>query len=176
MTRQRPTATVIGAWCVLLAASATIRAQVRFDAVAREAVAAVPGLEILSVRDQALGSCYTLFLFQPQSPAPVTAPVDSTTLDAAVAERNRRLDALSANLQRLVETQRVVTVPNPLRYQFDGEKALADFEQVARETGLARVDARLAEIATTPRLAVAGPTSGPAVPAVANTFTSTGQP
>ena len=176
MTERRRTAAAIGASCALLAASATVQAQTRFDSVAREAVAAVPGLEVVSVRDLALGSCYTLFLFQPQSPAPVTAPVDSTTLDAAVAKRDRRLDALSADLQRLVETQRTVTIPNPLRYQFDGEKALADFEQIAREAILARVDARLAEIAAAPRLAVTGPSRCPSVPPVAEAFTSAGQP
>jgi len=176
MTGKRYGVAAIGASCALLAVSATVQAQARFDAVTREAVAAVPGLEVVSVRDLALGSCYTLFLFQPQSPTPVTAPVDSTTLDAAVAERNGRLDALSADLQRLVETQRTVTVSNPLRYQFDGEKALADFERVAREAMLARVDARLAEIAAAPRLAVAGPSRCPSVPPVAETFTSAGQP
>ena len=176
MTERRRTAAAIGASCALLAASTAVQAQARFDSVARETVAAVPGLEVVSVRDLALGSCYTLFLFQPQSPAPVTAPVDSTTLDAAVAKRDRRLDALSADLQRLVETQRIVTISNPLRYQFDGEKALADFERIAREAILARVDARLAEIAAAPRLAVAGPSRCPSVPPVAETFTSAGQP
>ena len=176
MTERRRTAAAIGASCALLAATTAVQAQARFDSVAREAVAAVPGLEVVSVRDLALGSCYTLFLFQPQSPAPITTPVDSMTLDAAVAERDRRLDALSADLQRLVETQRTVTVPNPLRYQFDGEKALANFEQIAREAILARVDARLAEIAAAPRLAVAGPSRCPSVPPVAETFTPAGQP
>jgi hypothetical protein len=118
MTERRRTAAAIGASCALLAASATVQAQARFDSVAREAVAAVPGLEVVSVRDLALGSCYTLFLFQPQSPAPVSAPVDSTTLDAAVTARDGRLDALSADLQRLVETQRAVTPRSAISSRF----------------------------------------------------------
>jgi len=173
---KRQMAVTMGALCVLLAANATLQAQARFDSVAREAVAEVPGLEVVSLRDQALGNCYTLFLFQPRSPAPVAAPVDSAALDAAVAERDRRLDALSADLQRLVETQRVVTTPNPLRYHFDGEKVLADFEYLVREAILARVDARLAEIATAPRLAVAGPVRCLSAPPAAEPFTSAGRP
>jgi hypothetical protein len=160
---------------VLLAAGGVVQAQTRFDSVTRDTVAALPGLEVVSVRDRALGDCYTLFLFQPPSPAPVVAPVDSTTLDAALAERDRRLDALSADLQRHVETLRVVTVPSPLRYYFDGLKSLVDFEQLAQEAMLARVDARLAEIAMAPRLAVAGPVRCPSVPA-AKAFTPVGQP
>ena len=175
MTGKRYGVAAIGAWCAVLAAGATVQAQTRFDSVAREAVPAVPGLEVVSVRDLALGSCYTLFLFQPQSSAPVIAPLDSATLDAAVAERDRRLDALSAGIQRLIEAQRTVTIPNPLRYQFEVEKALADFEQVARQAILARVDARLAEIAASPRLAVAGPSRCPSMP-VAGAFAPGGQP
>jgi hypothetical protein len=160
---------------VRLAAGGVVEAQTRFDWVTGGTVAAVPGLEVVSVRDRALGDCYTLFLFQPQSPAPVIAPIDSTTLDAALAERDRRLDALSADLQRQVETQRIVTVPSSLRHHFDGQKALVDFEHVAQEAILARVDARLAEIATAPRLAVAGPVSCPLVPP-AEAFTTAGRP
>ena len=176
MTRTRNTTAAIGALCALLAAGATLEAQARFESVTREAVAEVPGLEVVSVRDRALGSCYTLFLFQPLAAAAVTAPVDSPTLEEAAAERDRRLDAIGADLQRLGTTQMKVTVPNSLQHQFDGEKALADFEQVAREAILARVEARLAEIATAPRLAVAGPTRCPSVGAVAETFTPAGRP
>jgi hypothetical protein len=176
MTRTRCSVAATIAVSVLLAAGGAAQAQARFDSVTRDTVAAVPGLEVVSVRDRALGNCYTLFLFQPQSPAPVTAPVDSTTLDAALAERDRRLDALSADLQRQVETQRIVTVPSSLRHHFDGQKALADFEHVAQEAIVARVDARLAEIATAPRLAVAGPVRCPSVSPEAEVFTPAGQP
>jgi methyl coenzyme M reductase subunit C-like uncharacterized protein (methanogenesis marker protein 7) len=73
-----------------------------------------------------------------------------------------------------LETQRTVTVPNPLRYQFDGLRALADFEQVAREAILARIDARLAEIAAVPRLAVAGPSRCPSAAPAAEPLTPGG--
>jgi hypothetical protein len=176
MTRTRCTVAATIGVSVLLAAGGVVQAQARFDSVIRDTVPAVPGLEVVSVRDRALGNCYTLFLFQPQSPAPVTAPVDSTTLDAALAERDRRLDALSADLQRQVETQRIVTVPSSLRHHFEGQKALVDFEHVAQEAIVARVDARLAEIATAPRLAVVGPVRCPSVSPEAEAFTPAGQP
>jgi hypothetical protein len=162
--------------CALLAGAGAVQAQARFDSVTREAVAAVPGLEVLTVRDRALESCYTLFLFQPPSPAAVAPPVDSTTLAAAAAERDSRLDALSADLQRTALNQRPGLVPSPLRYQFEGEKVLADFEQVAREAILARLDARLTAIAAAPRLAVAGPLRCPAVPPVAEAAAPAGRP
>ena len=157
MIGERHTAAAVGALCVLIAAGATVQAQQRFDAVAREMLAPVPGLEVVVVHDRALGNCYTLFLFQPPSSAPDTARADATTVEAALAERDRQLDALSADHHRLATAQQTVTVSNPLRYQFEGQKVLADFEQLAREAILARVDARLAEIAAAPRLAVAGP-------------------
>jgi hypothetical protein len=166
----------MGALCLLLALNATLKAQARFDYVTREAVAAVPGLEVINVRDRAFGSCYTLFLFQPQLMASVTAPVDAQSVLAAAAERDRRLDAVSAELHRLETTQKMVTVQNPLQQQLDGQKALADFEQVAREAILARIDARLAEIATAPRLAVAGPVPCSSVPPAAGPFTPAGRP
>jgi hypothetical protein len=173
MSEQRPTVAAVVALFALFASGVTAQAQGRFDAVAREAVAAVPGLEVVSVRDRALGSCYTLFLFQPQLVAPVTGLIDAQTVVAAAAERDRRLDAVSAELHRLETTQKMVTVQNPLQHQLDGQKALADFEQVAREALLARVDARLAEIAAAPRLAVAGPLP---CPPAAQAFTPAGRP
>ena len=173
---KRQTVATTGALCLLLALNATLKAQAHFDHVTRDAVAAVPGLEVVTLRDQALGSCYTLFLFQPQSVAPVTAPVDAQSIVAAATERDRRLDAVSAELHRLETTQKMVTVQNPLQHQLDGQKALADFEQVAREAILARIDARLAEIATAPRLAVAGPVPCPSVPPAAEAFTPAGRP
>jgi hypothetical protein len=45
-----------------------------------------------------------------------------------------------------------------------------------REAILARVDARLAEIATAPRLAVAGPVRCLSAPPAAEPFTSAGRP
>src|SRR4029450_3857501 len=45
-------------------------------------VVAVPAREGVSVRDRALGTCYTLFLLQPQSVAPVTPPIDARTVVA----------------------------------------------------------------------------------------------
>lgn len=176
MREERPTVAAVVALCALFAAGVTAQEQGRFDRVAREAVAAVPGLEVVSVRDRALGSCYTLFLFQPQLVAPVAAPSDAQTVVAAAAERDRRLDAVSAELHRLETTQKMVTVQNPLQHQLDGQKALADFEQVAREAILARVDARLAEIATAPRLAVAGPSRCPSAAPEAEPLAPGGQP
>jgi hypothetical protein len=161
--------------CVLLAAGA-VGAQARFESVAHEAVAGVPGLEIVIVHDRTVSSCYTLFLFQPRTRGTLTAPVDAATLDAAAAERNRRLDALSADVQGMVETVRAGIVPNPLRSQLDGQKVLADFEQVAREAMLTRIDARLAEIAAALRLAVAGPTRCQAMPPVADPLPPGGRP
>ena len=130
-------------------------------------VAPVPGLEVVVVHDRALGTCYTVFLLQPPSSATDTARADAATVEAALAERDRRLDVLSGELQRLVTTQRTVTVSNPLRYQFEGQKVLADFEQVAREAPLARVDARLAEIAGSTTAGGAGPSRCAPAPHVA---------
>lgn len=50
----------------------------------------------------------------------VMRPVDSTT--PAAAERDRRLDALSADRQRMGENPRAGLVPSPLRYEFDARR------------------------------------------------------
>ena len=127
MIGERNTAAAVGALCALIATGTTVQAQARFDVGTREMVAPVPGLEVVVVRDRTLGSCYTLFLLQPASlsPAPDGAPADATTVEAALAERNRRFDVITADYQRLVLSQQTVTVSNPLQYQFEAEKALA---------------------------------------------------
>jgi hypothetical protein len=47
--------------------------------------------------------------------------------------------------------------PDSLKYQWEGQKAQAEFEHVLREAELAPVQALLDQIAGAPRLAVAGP-------------------
>jgi hypothetical protein len=157
--RQRPVA--IGAICAILAVSATAEAQQRFEHVTQEVIASVAGLEIISLRDKALDSCYTVFLLRPPPPAQPIAPVESTMIQSAAAERDRKLDALGAELARASETQRPGVATHALAYQFAGEKAIDDFAQLLQQALFATLDARLAEIAAAVKLAVTGPSPCP---------------
>jgi hypothetical protein len=67
---------VLGA---LLVASAGVGAQDRFQLVTRDVVAAVPGLEIVRLRDSALSACYTLFIVRSPAAALVAPLVEPTS-------------------------------------------------------------------------------------------------
>src|SRR5436190_23974097 len=107
----------IGIGCALLAGAAPVRAQARFEAVSRDAVVVLPSLEIVTVRDNALNVCYTIFMMEAPPPARTLAPVEPVAVDVAEAERDRRLSELSADLQRALVNNAPGTLgPDVLKY------------------------------------------------------------
>lgn len=137
-----------------LMAGASLHAQARFEALTHDQVAGAPGLEIVTVRDQALKVCYTLFVIDgaPPGQGALVEPV----VDDAVAQRDRRLSDLSAEYERSLSTATPGTLgPNVLKFEWEGQKAQSDYERAVRERELARIEARL--IASARKLAVSGP-------------------
>src|SRR4051812_1085874 len=63
---------------VLLLTAVPLLAQSRFEALTQETITHASGLRIVTVRDNALGTCYTLFIMEPAGGAPqpsqATAP------------------------------------------------------------------------------------------------------
>ena len=156
----------IAAWgaAVVLAASAPAHAQ-RFTAVGREAVTAIPGLEIVTLRDAVLNVCYTLFMLEPTlQPSPVTIP-DSRSLQELADERDRRLAALLAEHERQQYAPVPGFVPNSLRYAWEGTRVQGEFDRALRDKELNRLEEQLARLAAAPRLTVTGP--APCAPAAA---------
>ena len=157
MSSCRASRIVAGVLCALLAGGAAIAAETRFEVSSRETVAAVPGLQIVTVRDNVLKACYTLFIVEPVRQAGTATRTESTVPEAA-AERDRQLSALSADYERaLVAAMPGTLGPNALRYEWEGDKVQSDYELRLRERELTRLEEQIAQIATAPRLAVAGP-------------------
>jgi hypothetical protein len=139
----------------VIACATSIGAQVRFEALTREPVAGAPGLEVVTIRDQALMVCYTVFVIDGAPPGQI-APSEPATFDDAVAQRDRRLSDLSSEFERSLSTAVPGTLgPNVLKFEWEGQKAQSDYERALRERELARLEARL--IVGARKLAVTGP-------------------
>ena len=147
-----------GAVCVLLAGAATVRAQGRFEALSRERVAGAADVEIITVRDKTLNTCYSLFLLNTATPALNPAQIAAPTAEDAAIERDHRLSELSTAFER-ARSSVVAGAPGPdwLKYQWEGQKAQNEFERVVREKNLARLETQIRQIAEAPKLAVSGP-------------------
>jgi hypothetical protein len=138
----------------------------RFDAARRETVAAIQGLDVVTIRDTVLNACYTLFIMESvvQPVRPVRA--DPASLQDLAEERDRRLSALLVEYER---SQYAAVpgfpVPNPLRYAWEGDKVQGEYERRLRDKETNRLEEQLAQIASAPRLAVTGPVPCGAPPA-----------
>lgn len=162
MTMRHGTAVGAGALGALLIAAAAGSAQARFETVGRDTVAAVPGLQILTIKDNVQNGCYTVFLVEAARPAPSPPADDTRTVADAAAKRDQRLQELITEYERGQATLTAGTVvADPLRYALEGQKAQIEFESALRLNELARLEERLDRIAAAPRLAVSGPSPCP---------------
>jgi hypothetical protein len=67
-------------------------AQPRFELLTRDKIAAVSGLQIITIRDNQLAACYTIFVLE--SPAPTPPPSLEPTIAAPSAEELEKADVL----------------------------------------------------------------------------------
>jgi hypothetical protein len=143
--------------CALFTGGAELRAQGRFVAVTRDAITAVPGLQIVTIRDTVQEACYVLFMIEGARP-PTQPHAESATLEAAAALRDQRLWELSTDFERaLYAPVPAVPAPNMLKYEWEGQKAQSEFDRAFLGSEFARLEDWLAQIAKAPRLAVSGP-------------------
>jgi hypothetical protein len=140
----------------VLADSPAMLAQ-RFDAAKREAVTAIPGLDVVTIRDTSLNVCYTLFILEPAVQPAASAPADARSIQDLAHERDRQLAAVIAEYER----SQYATVPGfpvpTLRYSWEGTRVQSEYERKLREKDASRLEEQLAHLASVPRLAVAGP-------------------
>lgn len=164
MSKRQALLVGASALCALLTGGAELRAQGRFVAVTRDEITAVPGLQVVTIRDTVQEACYVLFMIEGARP-PTIQPPEFATLEAAAALRDQRLQELSTEFERaLYAPVPAVPAPNTLQYEWEGQKAQSDFDRAFLRSEFARLEDWLAQIAAGPRLAVSGPAPCGATP------------
>jgi hypothetical protein len=158
MSRRQALLVGASALCALLTGGAELRAQGRFVAVTRDTITAVPGLQIVTIRDTVQEACYVLFMIEGAQPPTIQPPADFATLEAAAALRDHRLQELSTEFERaLFAPVPAVPAPNRLQFEWEGQKAQSEFDRVFLKSEFARLEDWLVLIAHGPKLAVSGP-------------------
>ena len=126
--------------------------------VTRDALSAVPGLQIITIRDSVQEACYVLFMIEGARSATIQPQADLANLEAAAARRDSRLQELSTSFEHaLYAPIPAVPAPNMLKYEWEGQKAQSAFDQAFLASQLSRLEDWLVQIAQGPRLAVSGP-------------------
>jgi len=109
-------------------------AQSRFELLGRDAVAAVTGLTVYTIRDGVTASCYMLFVLDPaQSPAPSPAEEVLTPEQlerARVAQLLR--DAIAERNRRIVDLRSRSTSMWTVQYETLLQQIDSDYEQTVR--------------------------------------------
>lgn len=100
MLRRLPLRMTIGASLLVVIAASPVYAQARFELLTRDTVAAVSGLQILTIRDSRLSACYTVFVFAPLSTVP-TEPSPSAEAIARAEVLRQIRDATAKREQQL---------------------------------------------------------------------------
>jgi hypothetical protein len=143
---------------VCLGAAPVLSAQSRFEAVTRDAVSGIPGLQAVIIRDNVLHTCYTAFVVEGSPPIANGAPTESSNLQAAAAARDRQLEDLSATFEGAVWNQIPGTPnPNPLRYQWEATKIQDAFNLTVLDQEITRLERRLERIVDQPRVVSVSP-------------------
>jgi hypothetical protein len=143
---------VIG--CALLSA-APVGAQTRFEAIAQSAIAGVPALQIVTIRDHVLNACYVVFVNEPARPSGSAVATELPDVQAAVTARDERL----ADLLRTFDQDRSVFAgtisPNPFKYQWQADIAQQNLAWTVLARAFGRIEQRLDRLADAARIAIA---------------------
>ena len=123
-----------------LGVAATVEGgQSRYEAIDRSNVTGVPGLRIINIRDNALRTCYAVFLAD-SIDSDNASRSELTELHSAVNARDQRLvDLLSAFEQDRSVFAGTMT-PNPLKYEWQANTAQVDFALSALNNMFARLE------------------------------------
>jgi hypothetical protein len=146
--------------------TATFSAQGRFAVVGDDLVGYVSGLRILTIRDNATGSCTMLFVLDPglsgalsdRSSPPASPPPQemATARDHRLAELRATLDAVSNPLAAGLPP------PSPLAFDWEADKANTEYLAAALDHAIARLEARLDRIVQPLQLVSSAPGPCPA--------------
>jgi len=129
-----------GVFACLTIAATIESGQSRFETTDRSDIREMPGLTIVNVRDNALKTCYAVFIAAFDDPRGRDNHIDVTDIRAAMALRDRRL----AELLSAFEGERSVVAgtpaPNPLRYDWQADAAQVEFALAALNNTFARIE------------------------------------
>lgn len=137
MTGRRSMAAAV---LILCLAAADLAAQERFGIVRQQAIAEVSGLRVITVRDGASDTCYTLFMLE-GSVAPAGVPAPPVSDEAAAQSLRRIRDAAAKRDRQLAELKertetRAAPIFDPTRTSglFEAERRKIDdeYDQVLR--------------------------------------------
>jgi hypothetical protein len=131
--------------------------QSRFEALDRSEINGVPGLRIMSVRDNVLKTCYAVFVAELADPGAVADRIEYTDIGKAMAVRDQRLGDLLAGFERERGAIPGTIAPNPLRYQWPADSAQVEFALTALNNAFARIEQELIRASRTAITAVPQP-------------------
>lgn len=136
------TGRLIGAGVIAcLAMAGTIAGgQSRYEAIARNDVTGAPGLRIVNVRDNALKTCFAVFIAESTDPAPSSDRIELTELHNAVAARDQRLAELLAAFDQDRGAIPGTLAPNPFRYEWQADNAQMEFALTRLNNMFARLE------------------------------------
>jgi hypothetical protein len=126
--------------------------QSRFETLSHDAIPEVSGLQVVTVRDNALGACYVVFVMEPERTIGTVGHVEPPNLRAAAAALDARLADLSASFEQWRSEVPGTMAPNPLRYQWEATKAQHAFDLAAIQVAFDRLERRLDLLSDAPRL------------------------
>ena len=142
-------------------ARSSVFAQQRFVPIGHDPVAVVPGLQIVTLRDNAAqNACYEVWVVEP--PVAAAQPASPAAVDAAAQLRDQRMQALSAEFDRAQYTPAPGIPSNVLALELEAQKAQSDFNRVVLDYHFSRMEEFMAQLARGSRIAVSGPSPCPA--------------
>jgi len=140
MTIQRSTRTTIGvaACCVCWMVTPAAAAQSRFEVLGADPVAAIEGLNIYTIRDNQMASCYTVFVIDPadappsslavQEPAPPPTPAQLERVRVAQTLK----DANATRERKVVELQKRISTMWTVEFETARERIDDEYERAVR--------------------------------------------
>jgi hypothetical protein len=165
VTPRLAAATVV----VYALAAGAAAAQARFEMTDESTVAGVSGLRLLALRDNALQTCYLVFLADAANQADLAARITATDIPDAIATRDQRL----VDLLHAFESERGAIpgtiIPNPMKYDWQAENAQMEFALTVLAHEFARLEQQIRSASVASRAgvtAVPAPCT-PAAPAAA---------
>jgi hypothetical protein len=143
--RTGMTSRLIGAGLIACLATAGIAdgGQSRYEAFDRSEITGAPGLRVVNVRDNALKTCYAVFIVGATDPAVSSDRIELSELRNAVAARDQRLAELLAAYEQALGAIPGTLAPIPFRYEWQADTAQVEFALAGLSNMFARLEADL---------------------------------
>jgi hypothetical protein len=129
-----------GVFACLTIAATIESGQSRFETTDRSEIRELPGLTIVNVRDNALKTCYAVFLAAPDNAPDPADRIEVTDMRRAAALRDQRLSELLSAFEGERSVFAGTPAPNPLRYDWQADAAQVEFALAALNNTFARIE------------------------------------